>query len=41
MDMRVTDGMFQVEVFHSPCLDDGQAIGLAVRERRTVVLSST
>ena len=38
MDIGVTYGMPEVEVFHCRRFDDAQAIALAVRERRTVVL---
>ena len=38
MDIGVTYGMPHVEVFRCRCFDDAQAVAVAVRERRTVVL---
>jgi cell division inhibitor SepF len=38
MDLGAAQGFQQVEVVHCRSFDDAQAIALAVRERRTVVL---
>jgi cell division inhibitor SepF len=38
MDLGSAHGMLQVEVVHCRGFDDAQAVALAVRERRTVVL---
>jgi len=38
MDLGFAHGMLKVEVFHCRGFDDAQAVALAVREQRTVLL---
>jgi len=38
MDLGTAQGMLQLEVVHCRGLDDAQAVALAVREQRTVLL---